>query len=102
MISAALEDRRLLHRLHELPEHRFGGLVVVAGIGGDSITWVCDQFESDSALGNHHIWWNALVGSEHPSSSPSLDELGLWDPYAVLDDWLTASPTAAIVRAPAH
>jgi hypothetical protein len=111
VILEALDDQRLRATLAPLPETQAGGLVVLACVPGDTLSWVRDQHDgrgtliAAAAVSNHRLWWNALTPARRDNSAElpvigSLTDLGLADPQAGIDDWMAASPCGGLVTLP--
>lgn len=111
VILEALDDQRLRATLAPLPETQAGGLVVLACVPGDTLSWVRDQHDgrgtliAAAAVSNHRLWWNALTPARRDNTAElpvigSLTDLGLADPQAGIDDWMAASPCGGLVTLP--
>ncbi|GAA3363027.1 hypothetical protein [Saccharopolyspora gregorii] len=111
VVLEAFGDRRARDQLAALPETSPGGVVVVAGVPGDTLAWCLDQHDERGALvvaaavSNHRLWWNALVPAVRSAATglPVASELS--DPSlggaATLDDWIAASECGRLVTLPA-
>ncbi|MEV5541033.1 hypothetical protein AB0L13_29710 [Saccharopolyspora shandongensis] len=108
VLMEALADQRLRARLATLPACRVGGVPVVVCVPGDAVDWVLGQHDRHGALivaaavTNHHAWWNVLLPADRAAETDlsvagRLDEIGLTDPEATLDDWMAATDCAGLV-----